>query len=186
MDSKIDDRSFTYRLDEDNRIFFVNEDWLAFARENDAPGLTRETVLDQPIASFIDDWETFHLYELIFRRVRMTGLQITLPFRCDTPAIRRFMQLSIRLLGDGALELTGRILAVEERNFVALLDPAAPRSKRMVTICSWCKRVKTTNDIYVEVEQALASLRLFGSQTPWLTHGVCPECFDRIRRELDL
>jgi hypothetical protein len=186
MASQIDNRSFIYRLDDRNRISFVNQDWLDFAIENQAPELNREAVFDQPMADFIADWETFHLYELIFRRVRMTGAGVVLPFRCDSPDLRRFMQLSIQLAGSGELELTGRILSLESRPPVPLLDPEAPRSHEMLTLCSWCKRIKIDDDLFVEAEKAAASLGLFGPTPPRLTHGVCPECFDRIRCELGL
>jgi len=186
MTSPTDQRSFIYRLDDRNRISFVNQEWLDFALENEAPELNREAALDQPMADFIADWETFHLYELIFRRVRLTGAGITLPFRCDTPDIRRFMQLSIRLVGSGELELTGRILSLESRPPVPLLDSETPRSQEMVAICSWCKKVKIGRDLYVEAEKAVESLGLFGPKTPRLTHGVCHDCFDRICGELNL
>jgi hypothetical protein len=186
MDSQTDKRAFIYHIDGENRLCFVNEDWLDFARENGAPELTRAAVFNEPLARFIDDWETLNLYELIFRRVRATGTGVLLPFRCDTPGLRRFMQLSLRLLDNGEIELTGRVLATEERHPVPLLDPAAPRSKTMITICSWCKKVKTKNDLYVEIEKAISVHGLFGPRHPRLTHGICPECFERIRKELDL
>jgi hypothetical protein len=42
-------------------VLIVNDAWLSFARENAAPGLTAQAVLDQPLWRFIADPETTYL-----------------------------------------------------------------------------------------------------------------------------
>ena len=87
-----DQRIFVHRIDADNRVASVNDEWEAFARENDATQLTRQNVIGTPLREFVFGLETWHLYELIFNRVRSDSNGITIPFRCDSPHRRRFME----------------------------------------------------------------------------------------------
>ena len=171
---------FGYRIDRDDRIVSVDVPWLAFARENDLSDLDEAAVLGRPVLAFISDAETRHLYELAFARVRATGRGIVLPFRCDSPTLRRYMELDISALSDAGLSLVGRLLWIEERPHVALLDVTTPRTRASLVICSWCKRVRMP-DGWREVEHAVAQLRLFDSALlPQLTHGICEACRDRV------
>ena len=70
MEKPLDHRSFIWIIDDADKIVHVNDDWLAFARENTAPQLTASLVLDQPIWRFIQGQETSYLYKQIFGRVR--------------------------------------------------------------------------------------------------------------------
>lgn len=146
MDAKTE-LEFHYRLDRNNCIAVVDPAWLAFARNNDLPALDEPAVLGQPVLGFISDVETRHLYELAFARVRATGRHIVLPFRCDSPALRRYMELDMAPLPDAGLSLIGRLLFVEERSHVALLDvtvprtPCRPRHLQLVQVRSHARRL---------------------------------------------
>jgi hypothetical protein len=174
---------FTYRIDADNKISFVGTEWLAFARENDAEHLTRETVVGQSLFRFIADQETRYLYELIIAKVRRVGRTIVLPFRCDGPCVRRFMELTISLWTDEQIQFEGRLLREEQRDAVALFDPTTGRSDAYLTVCGWCKRLDVSGD-WLEAESALQRLPLFNlAQMPKLTHGICDRCSDWLTRE---
>jgi hypothetical protein len=44
-------------------------------------------------------------------------------------------------------------------------------------MCSWCRRVRLDAARWVEVEDAVAELRLFEDvRPPQISHGVCPIC----------
>jgi len=172
-----DTRRYIYRLDATDRIVWVNDAWLAFARENDAAALAAETVLYRPLWDFITNTEVQHLYGLIFDKVRSTGSVVTLPFRCDSPTRRRFMELVVGPEPQQTLNLASRLLWEEPREPVALLEAARPHSERFLTICSWCKRVLLAHGQWAEVEVAMRSLDTFQEPVlPRLTHGICPSC----------
>ncbi|NQU49755.1 MAG: hypothetical protein HQ519_13975 [Planctomycetes bacterium] len=84
---------FSYRIDSEDKILAVSAEWLRFAKENMAADLEREFVVGRSLWQFITGDEVKHLYEIIFERARQTGDQIALPFRCDSPTERRFMEL---------------------------------------------------------------------------------------------
>lgn len=176
---------FTYRVDANNRIISVTREWESFAQENDAPELVAAAVLGKPLLDFVAGMEAQHLYELIIARVRRTQQAVAVPFRCDSPSVRRFMELRISSYGDNHLELEGRILREEERGAVSLLDSSTSRSDEFLTICSWCKQVDVSGE-WLEVEEAVKRRRFFNSTTlPQLTHGICNACEDRVRGTID-
>ena len=174
---------FRYDVDAQDRIVGVSEEWVAFARENAATHLHAGSVVGHELLDFVTGEELGHLYRMILDRVRNTGRKVVLPFRCDGPALRRFMELEIEPAGEGRLAFAGRLVRSEPRASEILLDPAVEHSDAMLTICSWCKRVDCRGE-WVEVEEAVARLGLFeASAVPQLSHGMCAECARAIRAE---
>ncbi len=176
-----DTREFVYRVDAADRITSVNKPWGEFAAENKAAELSPNAVRGRPLWDFIANPEVRCLYELLFRKVRKSRKPVMIPFRCDSPSRRRFMQLVVSPeLGD-TLEIVSRIIREEKRATVALLDVAQPRSDKTLEICSWCKLVRLTDTHWVEVEVALDVLGTYlGPTWPQLIQGVCPECGNQL------
>jgi hypothetical protein len=81
--------------------------------------------------------------------------------------------------------LTGRIVLEEPRQPVDLLDGGPPRtSERIVTLCGWCKAARRPEGGWDEVEQLVASARLFEKdRLPQISHGICPDCEAAVRAE---
>jgi hypothetical protein len=85
------------------------------------------------------------------------------------------MELKISSLSEECVEFKGRVLRQEFREQMKLLDMSVDRSGEFLQICSWCKRVNLPESSWVEAEEAIRALDLFGSyKLPQLTHGVCP------------
>ena len=169
-----------YHLDVDDRFVWVNDAWRFFADANDAPLETREP-LGRPIWDFVTNPETRHLYMAMFGKVRQWGRPITVEFRCDAPTCRRALTLTMSRRGQSGLALRVEALAIDPREPVALIDARAARDARMLTMCGWCKKVALEDDGWVEVEEAVAALSLFGAAAlPRITHGICQACRQRI------
>lgn len=182
MDDK--DKIFQYQIDSEDNLVRVTEEWLRFAVDNGWQGFTEKSVLNRPIWDFIQDMETRHIYRLIFSKVREASTIVLIPFRCDSPDLRRFMEMELVPEPQNSIEINCRLLKVEHRPYMRLLDPSADRSGEFLTICSWCKRIKT-GSVWLEVEDAVKRLKLFESEKlPQLTHGACPACFGSIRKAL--
>jgi hypothetical protein len=171
-----------YRLDELDRIRWVGGAWSDFARANGAPELAEADILGRRVWTFVAGIETRHLYELMFEAVRRGRGAVVVPFRCDAPQLRRFMELEIRSLPGAALELTASLLREEARAPEPLLDARAPRTSEVLSICSVCKRLRVAHDRWLAVEDAVRVLDLFGRvELPGLSHGVCPDCASLMR-----
>ena len=177
-------RVFNYRVNAEDRIDHVSSEWLDFARENDASDLYSEAVIGQPIFQFVSNEETRHLYEMILDRVRTSGNEVVVPFRCDSPSVRRFMELEVSPGPDGHVRFQGRIVREEKRQPVLLLDSSINRDDDFLKVCSWCKRVQAEGE-WLEVELAVERLELFNRQRlPQISHGICEDCGVSLRRQL--
>lgn len=174
-------RIYTHTIDGTDRIESANEEWFTFAAENDAPELTTSEVVGRPIWDFIDGAETRHLFRVLIEKVRAGKDLRGLPFRCDSPGLRRYMEMDIVGLDGGGVRFDSVLLREEHRVPVRAFDRNTPRSERFLTLCSWCRRIRIGTDRWLEVEEAVKVLNLFGDEDqPQITHGICKDCNDMI------
>jgi hypothetical protein len=168
---------YRYRVDAADLLVWVDAWWLAFAQENGAPELTEELVLGRCLWDFVGGCATQELYRDIHGRVRSTGTAVVLPFRCDSPTVRRHMRLTITREDPAHLFYESVLTRVEPCDFLPILDPAFPRSQAVLTICSCCKRALVEASGWLEIEDAAARLGLFEKpKAPELTYTVCDDC----------
>lgn len=175
------ERLFVHRIDGEDRICYVNEEWLAFALENDTPEITRASVMKKPIWDFIEDAETRAIFNELISRVRQTMSAVSVPFRCDSPDRVRQMSMELVPLLDEEVQFNCRMVREEAREPVGMLDPGAARSDELVKICSWCKRIETDAGRWVEIDRAIDEMGLFGeTRPPRTTGGICPDCKHKV------
>lgn len=168
---------YRYTVDAHDTITGVSPLWLGFARENGAAQLTAEAVIGQDLWRFICGTETIQFYRAILQRVRTTARRIVVPFRCDSPTLRRYMRLDITRGDQGAVQFEGILEHVEPMTRLNLLDPVFPRSHEVLTMCSCCKRVLLEPHGWLNIEDAAARLHLFEQeQAPHVRQAVCFEC----------
>ena len=172
---------YEYHVDPDDALTFVSDAWVAFARENDAPHLTREHVIGRPLWHFITDRQTRHLYELLLEQARRVGQVLRLPFRCDAPDCRRFMELDIIAREHGGLKFESRLIREEPREPVLGLGLSRGGPGPLLEMCSWCKRIRSGPDTWLDVEELATRHALFEEPVPDISHVVCPTCFERVR-----
>jgi hypothetical protein len=187
MENPPDNRSFIWIIDDTDGIIYVNEDWLAFARENGAPDLSAALVLNKPLWRFIQGQETIYLYRQLLGKLRTGMAPVKLPFRCDSPDCRRFMEMELSLLTDDPIQFLARLIRQEYRPPVDLLDVSREGSGEFLRVCSWCKKIFITGRGWGEIEEAIRALKLFGSlPLPHITHSICNSCYHLVRQELAL
>lgn len=168
-----------YKINSQDEIVFVSDDWNAFAADNDGEAVVSSAVLHQPLWRFITDVTTRKLYQQVLVRAR-AGHPIRFTYRCDSPTHRRLMEMVVTQSDDGLVEFATRALLDEVRPAIALLDAHAARSHDLVRVCGWCNKV-SVNDVWKEVEHAIAQLGMLDrSPVPKLTHGICEACYDAV------
>lgn len=166
-----------YRVDADDQIDWVDEYWLAFAAENGATELDQSAVRGRKLWDFIGGDVTREVYSRLHDRVRSSGRTAVLPFRCDSPSIRRHMRLTVSCGPSGTLLYDSLLVRAEPRRWIGLIDPRRPRSDDVMEMCSFCKRAFVQPLGWLDLEDAYVSLRLFEVQhAPELRYVVCPRC----------
>jgi len=167
--------SIRYRIDAQDRLFEVNEDWLRFAAENDPFLAERRRIMGRSLWSCIADPTVEELYRQMVNAARL-GRASRFKYRCDAPSFRRLFEMRIQGAEDGAVEFESDLLDEEPRPAVSLLDVRQPRNSDFVKVCSWCQRI-AVGETWLPVEEGVKALRPMEHDTlPGLTHGICPEC----------
>lgn len=179
---------YVYRIDRDDKIVSVSNNWTGFARENDwsaSSPVGPANVVGRSIWQFFSGIETQHLYQILVEQARKHQKPLCFSFRCDSPRARRMFDLTITPLEDGAIEFQSALRKVEPRGSVSLLSADVERALPPVQICSTCKKVALDGHEWVEADEAVRRLGLLEtSPQPQLTHGLCPACLQAAMREI--
>jgi len=153
-------------------------EWDRFALANDAPELAGQNIIDRSLWDFISGDMMRHIYRQLLVLVR-SGKSIQYHFRCDSPGMRRFLNMSLTPEQDGGVVFETVVDRVEERMPQEILSRSTNEDGEIVTTCSWCKKIKTGDDAWHEVEEAVQILKLFElDPAPQLSHGMCSACFE--------
>jgi hypothetical protein len=169
---------FIYIIDKDDKITSVSKNWDSFATNNEGPQCLLNAIEGQSIFDFINDKETAHLYQLLIESVRSNKKDITVPINCDSPSLKRLINIDMKYMSNGSIAFITRVVKLEERDPCEILDCNIDRSDKSVKICSFCKKVNI-DDKWILTELAVKALKLFEKEKlPSLTHGICPQCYD--------
>lgn len=175
----------TYQIDRVDRITSVSGRWNQFADSND--GGTRATeVVGHSLWDFVVDETTRHVYRELIARVRGSR-RLAFSFRCDSPTLRRFMRMTLSPGANGTVTFDSQIVKTEPREAPPVTISPDMATGDLLRMCGWCKRVAVAADEWVEVEVAVERLGLMAEGPPvGVTHGMCPDCFTRVMREVDV
>ena len=181
MDSKV-----VYSVDASDTIIRVNEAWTTFASANKGEALLPPGIVGRVLWDYISDDATRQIYRRLLARVREGAGPVQFAFRCDSPGLRRLLEMNIVLDSNGEITFIVEPLVVEDREPVTLLDTDASRTRSIVRMCAWCKRLPGFDGRWLEVEEGLSTLGVFSSgPMPTISHGICPECSTALTRSLD-
>lgn len=172
-----EDFRIQYRLDKSDLIVDVGGAWDRMAVENGGNELCGHSVLGRSLYDFISGDVSKMFVRTIIDGVRVLRRPRTVPYRCDSPGLRRFMEMSISCEDGGGLLLEHRQLRTEAtgRRFDFTVGVAPVR--QMVVRCSHCNSVKFSG-VWGEPERVLPEAP---GKVP-VIYGVCPNCMDKVRR----
>ncbi|MFZ0133251.1 MAG: hypothetical protein WAK95_11960 [Desulfobacterales bacterium] len=170
---------YIYLIDKNDKIISVSNNWSTFAQQNmGATERSPNNVIGSSLWSFIQDEETTHLYEIIIQKIRKNLRPVNIPFRCDSPEERRFLNLSIVPMKNDFITFLSQIVETESRDPVQLLRYNINSSDTFIRICSMCKKIALSETEWREIEDAIKILNLFEKDPlPQLTHGICEPCY---------
>jgi hypothetical protein len=176
----------SYELDDQLRLTAVDDGWIRFAMENGAPELVPPAPIGKSVLDAVSDRTTRLLYNEAFALAARSGRPIVLPIRCDSPQVRRQLELTITPTPGKGFHVDSLLRSATPNPGGELLDPSAPRDPgTLMRLCSWCKRMEADGEWY-EIDEAARRLTLFERrELPLLTHGMCKACEAEIRTVLD-
>ena len=164
-----------YRIDESDRITFINSNLSEFAEENGMLPEAANQLIGSSLWRHISDMTLRHMYQVLASKVRRTGKSVTIPFRCDSPEVIRFMEMKIVRLNRTELEFRSRLIREKKRAQPAAPAKEASEAMDLLLMCLWCKKVKASG--WVEAEHAVHELKLLeGPKLPLISHVICPDC----------
>ena len=179
-------KTYTYSVDANNIIQGVSDNFISFAHENMEIEIDNDIFVGRSIYKFMAGVEVKHLYELLIHHVRSTTKEVIVPFRCDSPSLRRYMELRITCLAADEVQFESTLVREESRDPVKLLDYAETNSEELLRMCSWCKRV-SIDEMWVELEVSIQKLGLFNEAPfPLITHGICEQCLENVKAEMTM
>ncbi|MEP7075666.1 MAG: hypothetical protein ABI878_07615 [Acidobacteriota bacterium] len=173
-----------YRINDEDVIVDVGGSWDEFASENDSPDIMAKNVLGRKIWDFISDETLRHLYSQIITKVR-NGTAMKFDFRCDAPDERRYLRMSIEPATGGSVQFETRQIQVTPRPPSVEFAAGTAGTGATVIACSWCNRIRTDEEEWVELEDAVERLQLFAvNPRPTLSHGICGVCKTNVMQRL--
>jgi hypothetical protein len=160
---------FSYRLDQKYRITGVEGAWDRFAGDNDGPAAQSAAVIGKPLWSFIRGDATRMWLQALFQLARVGGRRIEKPCRCDSPQVRRHMNMAVTPQPDDSLLVELVLLREEPRDSRLELMPLeqGPRSP----CCSVCGRLHWRG-AWREAEDAVSA----GDTVIAAWYTVCESC----------
>lgn len=165
----------SYWLDVGDVIVEVSPDWENFAQENGGDGIEAKKVLGRNLLSFVHGDVTRMYVRSLVQSARMLRRPICRTYRCDSPDMRRFMEMRLTLESSGLLRWEHRTLRTEPLSRrIEFAVGSAGRSRRIVVRCSICNRLKAPGG-WCEPDCYEAPLPAVEATVP-VIYGVCPDC----------
>jgi hypothetical protein len=167
-----------YELDSKNVITAVNPAWEAFALANAGRQLLAEQVVGRRLFDYITGDPTRMYLEALLQTVRRAAAPLVRPYRCDSPGLRRFMEMEIRPLAGGGLELSHRLLRTQLIERPVSFTTTAAAGGQLLKRCSVCGRLAQPGGWREPSDVAAA-----GGELP-VIYTVCPDCKTQAPRRL--
>ena len=186
-----------YAIDAQARIIAIGaKRWNEFSARNGDPELTADSALWQNLYDIVQGDDVRGIYRRLIDEALNRSEPIVISSRCDSPGVKRELRLSIAPLRGGRSPGSALIqsLVMDEafRPSLDLFDFKRVLARfheqaglPLVTLCSFCQRVllqgSHAGQSWVTAEDYYHS---GGSSDVRLSHGLCPECKERLLSEL--
>lgn len=134
----------------------------------------------QSLWDSFDDITTEFIYRMILVRVR-SGVSVRFNFSCGDADYSRLFEAHICLQNNGEVVFEARNLSENSGSPPNELEKISTRTNEKLLVCSWCERLRITDDDWQSVDEGINTLRLFESQNlPKISHGICSKCYRTI------
>ncbi len=159
-------------VDELSRLLWVGGDWDDFARDNGGDTIVADQALSTSLLQYIADERTAAAVVAMLDRVLASQTSFHLHYRCDSPAHKRELLMTVTPLKDRRVLITHDLLDAQAMPFRGEWWRHDVRSEHMK--CSFCCSVRQPSGGWVDP---------FQSDFPHpatVCYTVCPACDGRI------
>jgi hypothetical protein len=169
--------ALSYTIDRADTIVAVSGAWDDFARDNDGAAIVSERIIGQKLDQFIHGDETLMFVRTMIMSARVLQRPVHRPYRCDSPSLKRFMEMTVQPRPEGIVEVIHRELRSEPIACKIPVVAESPGARApFVKRCSVCNRVRA-KDVWSEIDEAAQAKRLPADVAPLkVIYGVCPDC----------
>lgn len=164
-----------YWLGPTERIVRVGPCWDRFALANDGAAATGEKIVDRPVWDFVQDAATRMWLESLIALVRLRSVSIQRPYRCDSPDMKRFMQMNIVPEDEGILRVEHSLVRCEPKSRSVWIDSFSKANSDVRVRCSICGRVRLDKE-WIEPDRLSSSTSRGGIAKLAVIYGVCDDC----------
>lgn len=169
-----------YKIDTENNIIFVNEEWDRFALNNFGEEIISNKILGKNLLDFIMNITIKQIYLDIINQARK-GNVISINYRCDAPNCKRLLKMTVKSEDENIVKFISEVQEIVPQNYLNILDPKAIRSNEFIPMCSWCKKIRMGSE-WEELEQAINKYGLLTqTKIPSLTHTICQDCYEQLK-----
>lgn len=161
----------SYWLDKEDRIVKVGGRWDHFALENDGKEITSSRVVGNPIWKYISGDASVMWLRTLLDYSRMTNTILERTYRCDSPAKRRFMKMTVTPESKGTLRIDHFVERVEERKAPVYIYPGNP--PKVLFRCSVCGKINKGEQWY---EPDHLSIKEQHQDGVFVAYSVCEQC----------
>lgn len=171
-------------VDRYDRIQSLSTNWDEVAEQGGAgEQLAQQKVLGQTLAGFIKSDTTRMYIETCLKLCRLRQEVLFREYRCDSPTHRRYMELQLTPLPDGAVSMKHFFLyEVPFEKKVTIKDVSDDTLKQAVANyqyirCSMCNKLKPLGqEQWFEPD----ALKVSAQQAINVIHSVCPDCQNKL------
>jgi len=133
-----------------------------------------------------------HVYRYILKPWTEEDMQVTIPQAVERHRLKKEIHGLVEELSQKNLELEDRVrkrtaeLAKTNQTLTTRVAELAQTRyelltlRGILTICSYCKKMRDANDAWLSIEQYLLS-----HADTLLSHGICPDCYTKQMEELE-
>lgn len=168
----------SYTIDVADIIVAVSGKWDDFARNNKGEEILSSKIIGKKLDQFIHGDETLMFVRTMIMSVRIKKKAIHRAYRCDSPDLKRYMEMTLLPHGKGVVEVIHRELRNEPVvHKVRVVAASRSIGQAPIKRCSVCNRVRIQDD-WSEIDEAVEARRLPSGDVLALkvVYGVCPDC----------
>lgn len=160
-----------YLLDRDDRIIGLDGTWNDVAMQGGGPKAVSERVMGTRIYDHVAGHFTKKFLREFLDRARCSGQLARQSYRCDTPLLKRLMEMRAEIEPGDLLRVSHCTVGASALPFaIPVRDVPRPQARHLR--CSICNRLKARGEHdWREPEDAASA-----GETLLVVHTVCPDC----------